>query len=123
MPQPNLIVRYVRSLAPSVAFYSELFGQKPVQSSPGFAMFALPSGLMFGLWTYDAVKPPAKPSAGADEICLPAADASALETLHSEWRKRGVTIAQAPAELGFGLNFVALDPDGHRLRVIAQAAS
>ncbi len=30
---------------------------------------------------------------------------------------RGLTIAQAPSDMDFGRTFVALDPDGHRLRV------
>ena len=33
-----------------------------------------------------------------------------------------LAIAQAPATLDFGHTFVALDPDGHRLRVFAPGA-
>jgi predicted enzyme related to lactoylglutathione lyase len=47
------------------------------------------------------------------------ADATAVDALHQEWRKRGLKITQAPTEMDFGRTFVALDPDGHRLRVFA----
>ena len=36
-----------------------------------------------------------------------------------DWAKRGLEIIQRPTEMEFGLTFVALDPDGHRLRVYA----
>jgi hypothetical protein len=36
--------------------------------------------------------------------------------------KRGLPIAQAPTAMDFGPTFVALDPDGHRLRVFATVA-
>jgi predicted enzyme related to lactoylglutathione lyase len=42
---------------------------------------------------------------------------------HTDWRKRGLTIAQAPTSMDFGRTFVVLDPDGHRLRVFTPAAS
>ena len=41
--------------------------------------------------------------------------------IHEAWVSRGVTIAQAPTDLDFGRTFVALDPDGHRLRVFRPA--
>ncbi|WP_277425783.1 hypothetical protein [Lysobacter enzymogenes] len=41
--------------------------------------------------------------------------------MHADWRGRGWPIVQAPVELDFGRTFVALDPDGHRLRVFSPA--
>jgi predicted enzyme related to lactoylglutathione lyase len=32
-------------------------------------------------------------------------------------------VAQPPTRMDFGFTFLALDPDGHRLRVFAPAAS
>ena len=49
-------------------------------------------------------------------------DADAVRARHAEWTGRGLTIAQPPTELDFGHTFVALDPDGHRLRVFAPSA-
>jgi predicted enzyme related to lactoylglutathione lyase len=48
-------------------------------------------------------------------------DATAVEATHADWSKRGLTIAQPPTRMDFGHTFVALDPDGHRLRVFAPA--
>lgn len=44
-------------------------------------------------------------------------DDAEVERLHAEWRKAGVPIEQELATAVFGRTFVALDPDGHRLRV------
>ena len=50
-------------------------------------------------------------------------DNAAVQQLHADWDAKGLRIAQAPTDLDFGHTFVALDPDGHRLRVFAPAAS
>jgi len=60
---------------------------------------------------------------GGSEICFTVLDDKAVDETHTDWRKRGLTIAQAPTAMDFGRTFVALDPDGHRLRVFAPAAS
>jgi predicted enzyme related to lactoylglutathione lyase len=89
--------------------------------SPTFAMFALESGVMLGLWSRHTVKPAATPPGGG-EIAFTVADIAALNAVHGDWRKRGLTVIQPPTRLDFGDTFVALDPDGHRLRVFAPAA-
>jgi hypothetical protein len=40
-----------------------------------------------------------------------------VRALHARWRNAGVQIEQDLQEAVFGLTFVALDPDGHRIRV------
>ncbi|WP_247873415.1 VOC family protein [Burkholderia sp. LS-044] len=40
-----------------------------------------------------------------------------VRRLYEAWKVLGVTFEQAPMTAVFGLTFVALDPDGHRLRV------
>ena len=50
MSDPNFIIPYVKNPAQSAAFYAGLLGRPPVDSSPNFAMFALSSGVMLGLW-------------------------------------------------------------------------
>ncbi len=77
-------------------------------------------GLMLGLWRRDGVEPPAGRSAGG-EIAFTATNTAEVDALHAEWRERGVAIAQAPNSMDFGYTFVALDPDGQRLRVCAPA--
>ena len=117
---PNFFILYVKDAAVSAAFYSKLLGKQPAMSSPMFAAFALESGVMFGLWSISDIKPAADGAGSTSEVCLPVADSSAVEATHDDWKKRGLKIVQQPTELGFGPTFVALDPDGHRLRVFAQ---
>lgn len=121
MTDPNFVILYVESATASAAFYAGLLGKPPVESSPGFAMFALSSGVMLGLWTRQTVLPVTSAAAGGAELAISVADAATVRTLHTDWRKRGLTIAQAPTDMDFGHTFVALDPDGHRLRVFAPA--
>jgi len=86
-------------------------------------MFALGSGMMLGLWSRGDVKPAANAAPGGGELVFSVADRNAVAALHEEWRRRKLTIAQAPVGLEFGYTFVALDPDGHRLRVMCQPQS
>ncbi|MGI8766412.1 MAG: VOC family protein, partial [Gemmatimonadaceae bacterium] len=57
-------------------------------------------------------------TAGATEICFVEDD---VDGMHAAWVARGIPIAQAPTDLDFGRTFVALDPDGHRVRVFRPA--
>ena len=45
--------------------------------------------------------------------------AEAVQATFDDWSGRGLAIAQTPQKMDFGHTFVALDPDGHRLRVLA----
>ncbi len=44
-------------------------------------------------------------------------DEQTVRDLHKQWKEFGVTIEQELHEAVFGITFVALDPDGHRIRV------
>jgi predicted enzyme related to lactoylglutathione lyase len=123
MTDVNYVLLYVQSPTDSAAFYSGLFGRPPVESSATFAMFAMQSGVMLGLWARDTVEPQPNGGTGGSEICFSVADAKAVDATHSDWQKRGLKIAQKPTAMDFGRTFVALDPDGHRLRVFAPAVS
>ncbi|WP_376098975.1 VOC family protein [Roseomonas sp. CCTCC AB2023176] len=113
-----MTILYVESAPASAAFYEALLGHAPAEASPGFAMFPLPSGGALGLWTRAGVSPAAE-GRGGGELVFPAED---VDAAHAEWRARGITILQPPADAEFGRNFVAADPDGHRLRVMAPPA-
>jgi catechol 2,3-dioxygenase-like lactoylglutathione lyase family enzyme len=117
----NFVLLYVDSPAASAAFYTDLLGRKPVENSPTFAMFALDSGVKLGLWSRDTVEPAAT-AVGGSEIAFAVADANAVRDTHADWTNRGLPIVQAPTDMDFGRTFVALDPDGHRLRVFAPGA-
>jgi catechol 2,3-dioxygenase-like lactoylglutathione lyase family enzyme len=120
MADPNLTLLYVAKPKTSRAFYAALLDRQPVQESDNFAAFALDSGLMLGLWARDKVEPAAPPAGVGAEIVFPVADYAAVDALCADWRGRGLSIAMEPKDLDFGRTFVALDPDGHRLRVFAE---
>src|SRR6266496_1993189 len=107
MPDPNFVILYVENAASAASFYADLLDRPPVESSPTFAMFALNSGVMLGLWTKGGVEPAATPPGGG-ELGFSVADAAAVDALHDEWRKRGLKITQVPTEMDFGRTFVAL---------------
>jgi catechol 2,3-dioxygenase-like lactoylglutathione lyase family enzyme len=119
--QPNFIILYVDSPKASGDFYTALLGRGPVEASPTFAMFALESGLMLGLWSRHGVKPAPSAAGGGSEIGITVDHAAAVDTACAAWKARGVRIAQEPTDMDFGRTFIGLDPDGHRLRVFAPA--
>jgi len=118
----NLVVLYVDDAQASSAFYQALLECPVAQSSPKFVLLPLGNGTMLGLWQRDAVEPPSASQAGSSEISWAAANAEAVRATCETWTRRGVRIAQPPTAMPFGHTFVALDPDGHRLRVLAPAA-
>ena len=119
----NFILLYVDSPAASARFYADLLGSEPLETSPTFAMFALPSGVMLGLWSRHTVEPKAIAAGGGAEIAMTVSDAAKVDATHADWAARGLTILQAPVDLDFGRTFVALDLDGHRLRVFVPGQS
>src|SRR4051812_46595096 len=119
MSDPNFILLYVNDPTASAAFYAELLGHPALEASPTFAMFALSSGVMLGLWSKHTVEPASPAHFGGFELAFTVADAAEVCAKHAAWAARGLPIAQAPTDLDFGHTFVALDPDGHRLRVFA----
>jgi predicted enzyme related to lactoylglutathione lyase len=121
MPAPNFTILYVDNPPASAAFYAGLLGQQAAETSPTFALFALPSGLMLGLWSRHTVEPAATAAGGGAEVAFTVASADAVDAAHAEWSGRGLKILQPPTDMDFGRTFVALDPDGHRLRVFSPA--
>ena len=122
MADPNFIILYVDNPNTSADFYAGLLGRPPVESSPTFAMFALPSGVMLGLWSRHTVEPAATTLGGGSEVAFAVENKDQVTSLYEAWTARGLRVAQKPVDLDFGHTFVALDPDGHRLRVFAAAA-
>jgi predicted enzyme related to lactoylglutathione lyase len=118
MSNINFIILYVENPKRSENFYADLLGRKAADSSPTFVMFAMDSGVMLGLWGRDGVKPAAN-APGGGEIAFAVENAAAVDARCADWGKRGLKIAQQPTDMDFGRPFVALDPDGHRLRVFA----
>ena len=121
MTDPNFVILYVKDPSASAAFYADVLGRTPVEASPTFVMFSLSSGVMLGLWLRDNVAPAVTAPPGSAELAITVADADAVRATHADWSRRKLPIAQPPAAMDFGFTFVALDPDGHRLRVFAPA--
>ena len=119
--QPNFTLLYVDSPQASETFYKSLLGCEPVERSPNFVLFVTDSGLRLGMWARGKVEPtPSAPPGGA-EIVIPVEGPAAVDTTHASWKARGLRVIQPPTDMDFGRTFVALDPDGHRLRVFAPA--
>jgi catechol 2,3-dioxygenase-like lactoylglutathione lyase family enzyme len=117
MQHPNHVLLFVEDPVASAAFYASLLECEPLEKSPTFALFALSSGLQLGLWSRYVAEPQVITRGGGSELGIPVADAEALHALYSDWKARGLPIVQPPTAMAFGRTFVALDPDGHRLRV------
>jgi len=84
-------------------------------------MFALASGVMLGLWSRHTVTLGASAAAGSGELAFALADAAAVDA-RCEQCTVGPEMGQTRCRLDFGHTFVALDPDGHRLRVFTRGA-
>ncbi|GAB2911874.1 VOC family protein [Paralcaligenes sp. KSB-10] len=121
MTDPNFFLLYVDSPAASADFYAGLLGKPPVEASPTFAMFVLDSGVKLGLWSRHTVEPAAAAAGGGGELAISVDGNDTVDAMHAQWSLRGLVMAQAPTAMDFGYTFVALDPDGHRLRVFAPA--
>lgn len=120
-PLLNWILLYVENPRRSAGLYDRLLGASPVippQADTDFVMYALPNGLILGLWARAHVSPdPTMP--GGAEVSFTEPDEAAVHARHAEWRALGLDIIQPPTHLDFGFTFTARDPDGHRLRVFA----
>ncbi|MDC8760423.1 VOC family protein [Janthinobacterium fluminis] len=121
-PHPNFFLLYVDRPPASADFYAGLLGRPAVEVSATFALFALESGVMLGLWSKHTVEPAATAGGGGAEVAFSLADRDAVDARYADWRAKGLPMLQAPVALDFGYTFVALDPDGHRLRVFAAGA-
>lgn len=115
-------ILYVSNVRASAQFYADRLGVPVAQESPGFAVLPLPGGAMLGLWVRGGVTPAPTGGVGATEMAFTVADAGALRAMHADWAGKGVPMLNPPTEMDFGLNFTAVDPDGHRLRMFVPAA-
>src|SRR5436309_4568743 len=123
IPNFSFVLLYVENPPASAGFYADLLGQPIIETSPTFAMLPLTEGVMLGLWSRQTIEPAATSQAGAGEVAFTVKDAAAVEATFADWQQRGLHVIQNPVRLDFGTTFVAVDPDGHRLRVFAPEAA
>lgn len=116
----NYLLLAVADPQRSAALYTEILNARPVESSPTFVLYVLPTGLKLGLWIRHEMLPPTGNADGID-ISFSAPDDAAVRRTAASWRALGMTILQEPTRMDFGFTCTAADPDGHRLRVFALA--
>ncbi len=115
--EPNVVVLYVDDLVITSQFYQDLLGIRPEEASPTFHSFTLSNGMSLALKARHSVMPPTEEKSGNGELAFTLDDYKAVDALFSEWQTKGINIISPPSQVPFGYTFVALDPDGHRLRV------
>lgn len=109
----NFVHLFVSDPQKSAQFYEKLLGTKPAIESPTYVLFRLPN-LTLGLWERTSAEPAVTAEPGSSELVITEKD---VDAVYTTWVEKGISIAQEPTTAPFGRTFVALDPDGHRLRV------
>lgn len=121
--EPNVIVLYVDDLARTSQFYQDLLGIKPEEASPTFHSFTLSNGMSLALKAKHSVMPPTEEKSGNGELAFTLDSNKKVDELFAAWQAKKISILLPPAQVPFGYTFVALDPDGHRLRVASLGKS
>lgn len=114
---PNLLLFYVQNPLASALFYEKIFSLKPIASFPTYVAFTFENGFTFSLWSTQATDFVSDGVGHRAEISFMVKNEELVRKLRKQWSEMGVTIEQDLHEAVFGLTFVALDPDGHRIRV------
>jgi catechol 2,3-dioxygenase-like lactoylglutathione lyase family enzyme len=117
MLNPNLVLFYVKNPSESASFYEKIFELPPVAAFPTYVAFTFSNGFTFSLWSTQAKDFVSVGSGNRSELAFMVSDDAEVRRLRDRWEKLGVSIEQDLHEAVFGLTFVALDPDGHRIRV------
>ena len=119
VPNPSFIILFVKDPLASGAFYSRVLGLKSIEESPTFVLFQMPNGIHLGLWSLTTAEPLVTSKAGSSEICFSEETIESVDALYAKWLDLGISMAQAPVAMnGMKRTFVALDPDGHRIRIL-----
>ncbi|XVU27836.1 VOC family protein [Actinoplanes sp. CA-054009] len=109
---------YVNDAPAAARFYGDLLGLSPSLETPGYITFSLGPGADLALWSgqFEDLSPGVPRTS---EVCLAIGGGrpDEINALFEQWRSKGVTILREPHDVGFGLTFLAADPDGNRIRV------
>lgn len=123
MFKPDSIILYVSDVDESTRFYAGLLDAKPIEQYSEFSVFALSDNMILGLQAKSGIDPKPQPQFGGVEICMSDVSHQDVDDIYSKWCDLGVEIIMKPTTLDFGYTFVAIDPDGHRLRICATDTS
>ncbi|MGQ4488246.1 glyoxalase [Streptomyces sp. 372A] len=113
-----LSIVYVNDAAAAARFYGDLLDLSPSFETPGYITFDLGPGADLALWSGQSEDlSPDIPR--TSEVCLGihGGGPGEIDAIFKQWQSKGVTILREPHDLGFGLTFLAADPDGNRIRV------
>ena len=116
---PFAILFYVSNATASCDFYRRILDCEPIEASVNFAMFPLKGGGLLGLWAAADVAPAIAGRGTEGELAFKVDSPAEVDRFYERWSGEHLPIAQRPTDLDFGHTFTALDPDGHRLRVMA----
>ena len=117
MHTPNLVIFYVENPQKSSRFYEQIFARSPVDFYPSWVSFTFENGLHFGLWSNKAINFISGGVGHRSEFSFMVANEKIVQDLYDKWKMLDIFIEQEIHQAVFGLTFVALDPDGHRIRV------
>ncbi|MEZ9858259.1 VOC family protein [Vibrio splendidus] len=112
-------VLYVTDIHRSMGFYAKAFDCEPKLLSPTFAVLDFADNVKITLKQSDVLTPASTIKGGGTELSMPLADKETLENIYNTWKEKGIQFEQTPEESVYGINFLAVDPDGHRIRVFA----
>ena len=118
MPNHSFLL-YVDDPLKSAEFYEKFLRTKPVEASPGFAMFVLNPTTILGLWKRADVMPKATAPAGCGEVGFQFESKEEVDKFFASSEALAITVLQKPTLMDFGYTFTLADPDGNRLRVFA----
>jgi predicted enzyme related to lactoylglutathione lyase len=109
---------YVNDAPAAARFYGDLLGMSPSLETPGYLTFDLGPGADLALWS-GQFEDLSSDVPRTSEVCLAIEGGrpDEITAIFKRWRSKGVTILQEPHDAGFGLTFLAADPDGNRIRV------
>lgn len=119
MFEPCTIVLYVDDLSITSPFYKNLLGINPTEHSPAFHTFPLSKGMQIGLKVKNTAIPAATENNGSGELAFTVDNNNSVDELFDKWQEKSINMALAPTMVPYGYTFVALDPDGNRLRVVS----
>lgn len=117
IPELNLAILYVADPINSSNFYKKLLKQEPSFLKETYATFTFKNGFNLGLWSTQAKNFVSSGTGHRSEVAFMVKNEQEIDNLYDDWVALGVDIEQKPMQAVFGKTFVALDPDGHRIRV------
>ncbi|MBU2896674.1 VOC family protein [Vibrio hepatarius] len=113
------VVLYVKDIEVSQRFYTQVLGCESTILSPTFVAINFANNITVTLKQNTDLTPVSSITGGGSELSVVVSDSIKLQQLYQSWKGQLVEFAQHPIQLSFGVNFVAIDPDGHRIRVFS----